>query len=201
MKKANGEREVKQYVFFLKKCLRTSQIRQMKNWLNMFRPFGRIIPLFLRKFRIIPCFYMIRIRFFGLGELTQRDFRAARYLTESTWTPKIQIKYVDTKNQLADILTISHVMNDVSGKSIGIGQHLSQTYLWVLLGYLWCAIAPNRTHTTCGACKHRLRNRRLTYRQVNQSSLHAKSEQHASQETTTRVSNSSISAENHDFSG
>ena len=80
----------------MKKCLRTSQIRQM-NWLKMFRPFGRIIPLFLRKFRIIPCFYMIRIRFFGLGELIQRDFRAAPYLTESTWTPKIQIKYVDTK--------------------------------------------------------------------------------------------------------
>ena len=27
--------------------------------------------------------------------------------TESTWTPKIQIKYVDTKNQLADMLTFS----------------------------------------------------------------------------------------------
>ena len=26
-------------------------------------------------------------------------------LTESMWTPKIQIKYIDTKNQLADILT------------------------------------------------------------------------------------------------
>ena len=27
------------------------------------------------------------------------------YLTESIWNPKIQIKFVDTKNQLADILT------------------------------------------------------------------------------------------------
>ena len=36
------------------------------------------------------------------------------YLTEPTRTPRIQIKYVDTKNQLEDIVTkaISHVMSE-----------------------------------------------------------------------------------------
>ena len=36
-------------------------------------------------------------------------------MIESIWTPKIQIKYIDTKNQLADILTkeISHVLNGI----------------------------------------------------------------------------------------
>ena len=31
---------------------------------------------------------------------------------ESIWIPKIQIKYIDTKNQLADILTKGHVTRD-----------------------------------------------------------------------------------------
>ena len=55
-----------------------------------------------------------------------------------------------------------------------------------------CVLAPKRTHTTYPACTNRLGNRRLTYRQVNQRSLNEKCEQHASKETTTRVSNSSI---------
>ena len=46
-------------------------------------PFGRIFPrFFLRKFKIWQCFsiiYMIRIQFFGLGELFQKGFRAAQY--------------------------------------------------------------------------------------------------------------------------
>ena len=33
------------------------------------------------------------------------ELRLIGCLIESTWTPKIQIKYIDTKNQLADILT------------------------------------------------------------------------------------------------
>ena len=34
------------------------------------------------------------------------------YLMESIWTPKIQIKYIDTKNQLADILTKGNLTRD-----------------------------------------------------------------------------------------
>ena len=33
-------------------------------------------------------------------------------LIESIWTPNIQIKYIDTKNQLADILTKGHFTRD-----------------------------------------------------------------------------------------
>ena len=33
-------------------------------------------------------------------------------LIELTWTPKIQIKYVDTKNQLADFLTKGNFTRD-----------------------------------------------------------------------------------------
>ena len=33
-------------------------------------------------------------------------------LTESVWTPKIQIKYIDTKNQLADVLTKRNFTRD-----------------------------------------------------------------------------------------
>ena len=45
-------------------------------------PFGRIIPPFSSKVPNLTFFSiidMIRIRFFGLGELIQRTFRAARY--------------------------------------------------------------------------------------------------------------------------
>ena len=34
------------------------------------------------------------------------------WLIESIWTPKIQIKYIDTKNQLADILTKGNFTRD-----------------------------------------------------------------------------------------
>ena len=34
------------------------------------------------------------------------------YSIESIWTPKIQIKYIDTKNQLADILTKGNFTRD-----------------------------------------------------------------------------------------
>ena len=34
------------------------------------------------------------------------------YLIESIWTPKIQIKYIDTKHQLADILTKGNFTRD-----------------------------------------------------------------------------------------
>ena len=34
------------------------------------------------------------------------------YSTESIWTPKIQIRYIDTKNQLADILTKGNSIRD-----------------------------------------------------------------------------------------
>ena len=40
------------------------------------------------------------------------ELRLIGYLTESIWTPKIQIKYVDTKNQLADILTKGNITRD-----------------------------------------------------------------------------------------
>ena len=33
------------------------------------------------------------------------ELRLTCYLTESTWTQKILIKFVDTKNQLSDMLT------------------------------------------------------------------------------------------------
>ena len=48
-------------------------------------PFGRIVPPFFLessesdRFSIV---YMIRIRFFGPGELIQKYFRAARYVSE-----------------------------------------------------------------------------------------------------------------------
>ena len=52
--------------------------------------------------------------------------------------------------------------------------------------FLFICDAPLHQTAHTRPIKHRLRNRRLTYRQVNQSSLNVKSEQHASQETTTR---------------
>ena len=43
----------------------------------------------------------------GLTELLLIDC-----LIELIWTPKIQIKYIDTKNQLADILTKGNFTRD-----------------------------------------------------------------------------------------
>ena len=40
------------------------------------------------------------------------ELRLIRCSIESIWTPKIQIKYVDTKNQLADILTKGNFTRD-----------------------------------------------------------------------------------------
>ena len=40
------------------------------------------------------------------------ELRLMGNVTESTWTPQIQIKYVDTKNQLADTLTKGNITRD-----------------------------------------------------------------------------------------
>ena len=40
------------------------------------------------------------------------ELRLIGWSIESTWTPKIQIKYIDTKNQLADILTKGNFTRD-----------------------------------------------------------------------------------------
>ena len=120
----------------------------------MFRkkiPFGRIIPPFFCKSSESGRFsfiYMMRIGFFGPGELIQNYFQAAQHcmclktmmqwskwstkegvlqwdmfpgltelhligcLIELIWTPKIQIKYIETKNQLADNLTKGNFTRD-----------------------------------------------------------------------------------------
>ena len=66
---------------------------------------------------LVPCFTFLRImnrwpRWSSRAEVQQWEtypeptkLRLIGCLTKSTWTPKIQIKYVDTKNQLADTLT------------------------------------------------------------------------------------------------
>ena len=40
------------------------------------------------------------------------ELRLIGCLIESTWAPKIQITYIDTKNQLADILTKGNFTRD-----------------------------------------------------------------------------------------
>ena len=40
------------------------------------------------------------------------EFRLIGCSIELIWTPKIQIKYVDTKNQLADMLTKGNFTRD-----------------------------------------------------------------------------------------
>ena len=44
-------------------------------------------------------------------------------LIESIWTPKIHIKYIDTKNQLADILTKGNFTRDEWESSFVFVQH------------------------------------------------------------------------------
>ena len=70
----------------IQKMFQDPQTRQM-NWLKMFRKKKNprrtnYSPFFSAKVQNLTVFsfiYMIRIRFFGPGELNQKGFRAARY--------------------------------------------------------------------------------------------------------------------------
>ena len=73
---------MKENLFFKKKMFEDRQIRQM-NEPNMFRkkknPVGRITPPFFfesTESDVFSILYMIRIRFFGSGELIQKGFSA-----------------------------------------------------------------------------------------------------------------------------
>ena len=72
--------------YFKKKCLRTPKSAR---WIRPTCPpkisFGRIILLVLLKVQNLTVFsiiYMIKIRFFGLGDLFQKGFRVAQYLRQ-----------------------------------------------------------------------------------------------------------------------
>ena len=67
-------------------------------------------------------------------------------LTGSTWNPKIQIKYVDTKNQLVDILTKGSFSRDEWDPLLCLFNIMCFSTFWQPAPCDWCHVETRTRH-------------------------------------------------------